>query len=160
MLFYKDFVTSYCYTPFGYMEDATGLAKALGNGNVTVSFWLDDGGLPDGKEELRKLYDEEIATSNQGYTAQSWMAFEDAHKVAKNILEYQNATAENVQNAIIGLGNAKKGLVTLEFALEKEILNYSKTDSDGQLYRRKLECLSGCVKRSGKKASIKIRIKA
>lgn len=134
VLFYKDFVTSYSYTPLGYMEDATGLAQALGNGNVTVSFRLDDGELPDGKEELRKLYDEEKATLNQGYTAQSWMAFEDALETAKNTLEDQNATAENVQDAIKALENAKKGLVTLESVLEKEILNYSKADSDGDNY--------------------------
>lgn len=60
--YFSDFVTSYSYTPLGYMEDSAGLAKALGNGNVTVSFRLDGGELPDGKEELRKLYDEEIAT--------------------------------------------------------------------------------------------------
>lgn len=134
VLFYKDFVTSYSYTPLGYMEDAAGLAKALGNGNVTVSFRLDGTELPDGKEELRKLYDEEIATLNQGYTAQSWMAFEDALEVAKNILEDKNATAENIQDAIKSMENAKKGLVTLDSMLEKEIQSYSKTDSDGDNY--------------------------
>ena len=134
VLFYKDFVTSYSYTPLGYMEDAAGLAQVLGNGNVIVSFRLDDGELPDGKEELREFYDEEKATLNQGYTAQSWMAFEDALETAKNTLEDQNATAENVQDAIKGLENAKKGLVTLESVLEKEILNYNKVDSNGDNY--------------------------
>lgn len=134
VLFYKDFVTSYSYTPLGYMEDAAGLAKALGNGNVTVSFRLDGEELPDGKEELRKLYDEEKATPNQGYTAQSWMAFEDALEVAKNILEDKNTTAENVQDAIKSMKNAKKGLVTLDSMLEREIQSYSKTDSDGDNY--------------------------
>ena len=136
VLFYKDFVTSYSSTPLGYMEDAAGLAKALGNGNVTVSFRLDDGELTDGKEDLRKLYDEEKDTLDQGYTAQSQMAFEDALEMAKNTLENQNATAEDVQNAIKALENAKKGLVTLEFVLEKEILNYSKADSDGNNYTK------------------------
>ena len=139
VLFYKDFVTSYSYTPLGYMEDATGLAQALENGNVTVSFRLDDGELPDGKEELWKLYDEEKAISNQGYTAQSWLAFEDALETAKNTLGDQNATTKNVQDAITGLENAKKGLVTLESVLEKEILNYSKADSDGDNYTEQPE---------------------
>lgn len=133
-LFYKDFATSYSYTPLGYMEDVIGFAKALGNGNVTVSFRLDDGKRTDGKDELRKLYDEERGTSDQGYTVQSWMTFEDALETAKNTLEDQSATVENVQDAIEGLENAKKGLVTLESVLEKEILNYSKADSDRDNY--------------------------
>lgn len=38
VLFYKSFSTSYSYTKLGYVTDATGLAGALGNGSVRVSF--------------------------------------------------------------------------------------------------------------------------
>jgi len=38
VLFYKDFTTSYPYTPLGKIEDTTGLASALGSGNVTLTF--------------------------------------------------------------------------------------------------------------------------
>lgn len=38
VLFYEDFKTSYSYTRLGYIEDKIGLADALGNGSVKVSF--------------------------------------------------------------------------------------------------------------------------
>ena len=38
VLFYKSFNTSYSYTKLGYVDNPTGLAKALGNGNVVVKF--------------------------------------------------------------------------------------------------------------------------
>ena len=36
--FYKSHSTSYQYTPVGKIEDASGFAKAVGNGNVTIQF--------------------------------------------------------------------------------------------------------------------------
>ena len=38
VLFYKNFSTSYSYTPLGYIENPTGLAAALGNNDVQVTF--------------------------------------------------------------------------------------------------------------------------
>jgi flavodoxin len=38
VLFYEGFSTSYSYTPLGYMEDDSGLAEALGQENVQVTF--------------------------------------------------------------------------------------------------------------------------
>lgn len=40
VLFYEDFSTSYAYTPLGRIDDAGGLAQALGNGSVRVTFEL------------------------------------------------------------------------------------------------------------------------
>jgi hypothetical protein len=40
VLFYKRFNTSYSYTRLGYIEDASGLANALGRDSIQVTFSL------------------------------------------------------------------------------------------------------------------------
>ena len=38
VIFYKDFSTSYSYTPIGHIENPAGFAQALGRGSAEVTF--------------------------------------------------------------------------------------------------------------------------
>ncbi|MEG6521928.1 cyclophilin-like fold protein [Desulfotomaculum sp. 1211_IL3151] len=40
VVFYETFSSTYKYTRLGYVEDATGFAQAVGDGNITVTFDL------------------------------------------------------------------------------------------------------------------------
>lgn len=40
VLFYEDFATNYGYTPLGKVDDPAGLAEAVGNGAVEVTFQM------------------------------------------------------------------------------------------------------------------------
>lgn len=42
VLFYKNFSTSYSYTPLGYMKDPMGLEEMLGAGNVQIIFEVNE----------------------------------------------------------------------------------------------------------------------
>lgn len=46
VLFYESHTTSYSYTKIGYIEETSGLAKAVGNGNITVSFSVQSNFVP------------------------------------------------------------------------------------------------------------------
>lgn len=42
VLFYETFSSSYSYTRIGVVDDVSGYVSALGSGNVTVSFELEE----------------------------------------------------------------------------------------------------------------------
>ena len=62
------------------------------------------------KTSLQRLYDENIDMKNEGYTAESWQALQDALSAAKAVLNDPAATQSDVEKAAAGLQIAIDGL--------------------------------------------------
>ena len=62
------------------------------------------------KTSLQRLYDENIDMKNEGYTAESWQALQDALSSAKSVLNDPAATQSDVEKAAAGLQIAIDGL--------------------------------------------------
>lgn len=65
---------------------------------------------PIDKSKLEELYNTYKDMKNDGYTENSWKAFKNALDAAKAILDYEDATAEQVAGAISQLESAVNGL--------------------------------------------------
>ena len=65
------------------------------------------------KTALRNRYNELVITPNVGYTPESWANFQKALTYAESVLADDNATAEQVANALAALNNAANGLTQI-----------------------------------------------
>ena len=65
------------------------------------------------KTALRNRYNELVITPNVGYTPESWANFQNALTYAESVLADDNATAEQVANALAALNNAANGLTQI-----------------------------------------------
>ena len=68
---------------------------------------------PVDKSELQRRYNELENLPNHGYTQESWTIFTNALIHAKSVLADDNATAEQVANALAALNNAANGLTQI-----------------------------------------------
>ena len=68
---------------------------------------------PVDKSELQRRYNELENLPNHGYTQESWAIFTNALIHAKSVLADDNATAEQVANALAALNNAANGLTQI-----------------------------------------------
>lgn len=135
VLFYEDFSTSYRYTPLGTIENPDGLAKALGTGNVTVSFSRREAEIPGIREELQKLYENMVSTPRRFYTYESFQDFENALQEAKKVADNKFSGTDEMQEAYDNLQETYQALVTLESIFDAEIRKYQKSEDEKQQYK-------------------------
>ena len=99
------------------------------------------------KSELESLYNANKDKKNEGYTSSTWNTFQNALKVADAILKNENATQEQIDNALANLTKAieeleeSKNHQTEEVNKDKlqECINANKNKKEDELYRRFLE---------------------
>ena len=65
---------------------------------------------PVDKSKLEEAYNKYKDLKNDGYTENSWITFKNALNAAKAVLEYEDATAEQVDEVLEQLENAVSGL--------------------------------------------------
>ena len=65
------------------------------------------------KDELNKLYTDKKDLKETDYTADSWKAFKDALKNAQDVLQNEDATQDEVDQALASLQNAVNSLKTV-----------------------------------------------
>ena len=150
VLFYESFSTTYRYTPLGRVEDAPGLADALGSGGVAVSFALESAAGPaPGKEEADRTKEAEtmrISVTASGNT----VLFElNDSRAAKALYAQLPLTAEiedfstnekvfyppdKLDTAETPLADAGKGTLAYYAPWGDVVMFYDRFGSGGGLY--------------------------
>ncbi len=150
MLYYESFSTTYRYTPLGRVEDAPGLADALGSGGVAVSFALESAAGPaPGKEEADRTKEAEtmrISVTASGNT----VLFElNDSRAAKALYAQLPLTAEiedfstnekvfyppdKLDTAETPLADAGKGTLAYYAPWGDVVMFYDRFGSGGGLY--------------------------
>lgn len=78
------------------------------------------------KSELESLYNANKDKKDEGYTSSSWNTFQNALKIADAILKNENATQEQVNNALDNLAKAIDGLEEKQEEPQTEEVNKDK----------------------------------